>query len=300
MAMSLSYRPSKVVEYGGIKIERTHSQNLSLLVRQGANRPVKELPIFEVLNISIHLDPLSGGASAGQSSLGPGGPHESCLGLVATTHSMRWEKTCKFDYDQVMVRILTVCAGNICRSPYAELFLQSELDRISPESFTIRSAGSHALVGHHMDERSSMKLREIGVPSDGFAARQLNEQIANNNDLILALTDELRKYIVEMSPRLLKRTYTVLEFAAVLEEVSAMPNFQLPTGNDESTVDERWTTLLKAAQRARHAARIKTLGKLDVIDPYRQTDQVYEQMVNELLPALKTIVSFESFHTTQN
>jgi protein-tyrosine phosphatase len=197
-----------------------------------------------------------------------------------------------------MINILTVCTGNICRSPYAELFLQDELNRISPESFTIRSAGSHALVGHQMDERSSMKLHDLGVASDGFVARQLNEDTARGNDLILALTDKHRQNIVAMSPRLLKRTYTVREFAAVLDQLAARPDSTLPRGNDTTTVVARWAALLKAAQLARHAARINLDGKLDVVDPYRQSDPVYDRMVDELLPALRSIIHFESLHAT--
>lgn len=167
---------------------------------------------------------------------------------------------------------------------------------MSPGSFTISSAGSHALVGHQMDERSSMKLHEVGVSSDGFVARQLNEHTTSGNDLILALTDEHRQNIVAMSPRLLKRTYTVREFAAVLDELAAMPDVTLPRGNDTTTVDARWAALLKAAQLARHVARVKLEGHLDVVDPYRQADPVYDRMVHELLPALRSIVRFESLY----
>lgn len=198
-----------------------------------------------------------------------------------------------------MIKILTVCTGNICRSPYAELFLQHELNRISPESFTIRSAGSHALVGHQMDERSSLKLHDVGVASDGFVARQLNENTISGSDLILALTDEHRKNIVAMSPRLLKRTYTVREFAAVLAELAVMPGGTLPRGNDTTAVETRWAALLKTAQLARHAARMKLEGNLDVVDPYRQSDPVYDRMVDELLPALISIVKFEALHATE-
>ncbi|MCV9996290.1 low molecular weight phosphatase family protein [Paeniglutamicibacter sp. ZC-3] len=198
-----------------------------------------------------------------------------------------------------MIRILTVCTGNICRSPYAQLFLQSELDRISPGSFTLRSAGSHALVGQQMDERSSMKLRDVGVASDGFVARQLSEDVVVGSDLVLALTDEHRKSIVAMSPRLLKRTYTVREFAAVLEELATIPGHILPKGNDSVSVDTRWAALLKAAQLARHSARMKLGGQLDVVDPYRQSDPVYDRMVDDLLPSLRSIVTFEAFHATK-
>ncbi len=144
-----------------------------------------------------------------------------------------------------------------------------------------------------------MKLREVGVASDEFVARQLNEDIANGNDLILALTDEHRSNIVAMSPRLLKRTYTVREFATVLGELAALPDSTLPKGKDSTTVDTRWAALLNKAQLVRHVARAKSEGNLDVIDPYRQSDPVYERMVEELLPALRLIVSFESFHAAE-
>lgn len=144
-----------------------------------------------------------------------------------------------------------------------------------------------------------MKLHDVGVASHGFLARQLNEDTIGGNDLILALTDKHRQNIVAMSPRLLKRTYTVLEFAAVLDELAAMPD-TLPRGNDTATVVTRWAALLKAAQLARHAARTNLDGKLDVVDPYRQSDPVYDRMVDELLPALRTIVQFERSHRKAN
>ena len=149
-----------------------------------------------------------------------------------------------------------------------------------------------------MDERSSMKLHELGVASDGFIARQLNDENVNGYDLILALTDEHRSSIVAMSPRLLKRTYTVREFAAVLDGLAAMPEGTLPRGSDTTTVETRWAAVLKNAQLVRHAARTRLAGNLDVVDPYRQSDSVYDRMVGELLPALRSIVNFESFHAT--
>ncbi|EMQ99555.1 arsenate reductase/protein-tyrosine-phosphatase family protein [Paeniglutamicibacter gangotriensis] len=198
-----------------------------------------------------------------------------------------------------MIRILTVCTGNICRSPYAELFLQSELNRLSPRSFDIQSAGTHALAGHQMDDRASNKLRDIGISADGFSARQLTSDMASEVDLVLALTDAHRSQIVQLSPKLLKRTYTIREFAAVLVELMANSSVSFPSGNRPAAVLERWVTLLKIAPLNRHSARMKLSGSMDVVDPYRQNDAVYERMVDELLPSLRTIVEFELAHATQ-
>ena len=200
-------------------------------------------------------------------------------------------------YDRVMIRILTVCTGNICRSPYAERFLQKEFDSISPESFAIRSAGTHALVGREMDERAAAKLSEVGGSHQDFMARQLAPATTSDMDLVLALTEEHRNKIVALSPRLLKRSYTVREFAAVIEEVTADPTLRFTYGNDVDAISERWGELRKAAPLKRHAARVRLSDDLDVVDPFRQDDTVYDRMVEELLPALQTIVEFERSHS---
>lgn len=198
-----------------------------------------------------------------------------------------------------MIRILTVCTGNICRSPYAERFLQTELNRISPGAFFIDSAGIHALVGSQMDELAASRLAEVGGTSTGFKARQITAEIVADVDLVLALSEEHRNKIVSLSPRLLKRTYTVREFAAVIQEVSANPNKKFPQGSGFSAVGERWSALLKEASLCRHTARQRLTGAMDVTDPYRREIAVYDLMVAELLPALKTIIEFECLHSHQ-
>lgn len=201
-----------------------------------------------------------------------------------------------FDYDRLMIKILTVCTGNVCRSPFAELFLQNELNKISPGSFKIRSAGTHALVGHPMDQRSSFRLNEAGVSSEGFIAKQITTDSTNGVDLVLALTDKHRNSVVASNPKLLKRTFTLREFAAVIDGLEASPINSLPQGTDIATVEGRWADLLSKAQLARHTARKNLDGHLDVTDPFRRSDDVYDQMVDEMLPALRTIVRFEYSH----
>lgn len=151
-----------------------------------------------------------------------------------------------------------------------------------------------------MDERASNKLNEVGVSANGFNARQLTSNMTNGIDLVLTLTDKHRSDIVALSPRLLKRTYTVREFAAVLDELAAIPSLSFPRGNQPAMASERWESLLKVAPLSRHNAR-RTLGQsMDVVDPYRQSDKIYDQMESELLPSLKKIVEFERLHGTRS
>jgi protein-tyrosine phosphatase len=62
-------------------------------------------------------------------------------------------------------RILIVCTGNICRSPFIERLLQRQLDERRPGSdrgILVHSAGTGALTGSAMDERAAALLVAYG------------------------------------------------------------------------------------------------------------------------------------------
>ena len=86
------------------------------------------------------------------------------------------------------IRILTVCTGNICRSPVAERLLQAGLDQVQPGAFEVRSAGTHAMVGDPIQPPSADMIRTYGGTPDGFAARQLTPKMLRESDLVLAMT----------------------------------------------------------------------------------------------------------------
>lgn len=192
-----------------------------------------------------------------------------------------------------MVKILTVCTGNVCRSPFAERYLQAELERLELGAFEITSAGTGALAGHPMDRRAAEWLEHSGGSAEGFTARQLTEMHLVGVDFVFALTEWHRSTVVSMSPRMLKRAFTVREFARVLEAMSAEDTGGLERGARPESVEARWKALPRIAARYRHVARGETPGGNDVVDPYRESSAVYEQMVNELLPSLARIVEFE-------
>ena len=94
------------------------------------------------------------------------------------------------------VRILTVCTGNICRSPVAERLLQAGLDQVRPDAFVVRSAGTRAMVGDPIQPSSADIVRTYGGTPDGFAARQLTPKILRESDLVLAMTAKHRGELV--------------------------------------------------------------------------------------------------------
>lgn len=110
------------------------------------------------------------------------------------------------------VRILTVCTGNICRSPVAERLLAARLgDRAE-----VTSAGTRAVVGAPIDPGMASLLDTAGEASGGFAARQLTATQIRDADLVLALTRAHRARILEEVPAALRRTFTLLEFARIV------------------------------------------------------------------------------------
>lgn len=183
-------------------------------------------------------------------------------------------------------RILAVCTGNICRSPMVERLLQTELARIAPGEFEVASAGTGALVGKPIDPQVAGFVHIFGAESRGFAARQLEPGILDGNGLVLTLTREHRGRVIEMNPALLRRTFTLREFARLLAPLEGDPALTGP---------ERWRSILPRVIRARtvHPA---DPGLDDVVDPYRRPDEVYQQMVRELVPAVKALVAWESRH----
>jgi protein-tyrosine phosphatase len=147
-------------------------------------------------------------------------------------------------------RVLFVCIGNVCRSPLGELSLRPLL----PEGFEVASAGVAALVGEPMTPEAAVHLEAEGLSAEGFRSRQLVPSMVQESDLVLTATRAIRSRVLEDTPTALRRTFTVLEFAALLDVVAPDPG----AGPADLVA-------LAAAERSR-----ATLEDDDIPDPYRR------------------------------
>jgi protein-tyrosine phosphatase len=82
-------------------------------------------------------------------------------------------------------KVLVLCTGNICRSPYAEALLQQRVP-----SATVSSAGLGAMVGDPADATGKLLADHREVDVSQHIARQVNRQMISQADLVLVMDDE--------------------------------------------------------------------------------------------------------------
>ncbi|MGO4806099.1 low molecular weight phosphatase family protein [Arthrobacter sp. 2MCAF15] len=192
------------------------------------------------------------------------------------------------------IRILTVCTGNICRSPVAERLLRAGLDQVRPGAFRVESAGTRAMVGEAVQPSSADIIRNYGGTPDGFAARQLTPKILRDTDLVLTMAARHRGEVLQMDASLLRRTFTIREFARMLKVLEHRDReqgggAQAPAAEDLAAF---WRGLPVRAAAVRHLALAEDASENDVVDPYRRGEDMYRQMEDELAPALLTVLRF--------
>jgi len=95
--------------------------------------------------------------------------------------------------------ILIVCVGNICRSPMAEYLLQQMIKKQGMDT-RVSSAGLAALVGHGADEYAIAVMTEHGIDGAAHRARQLDNEMVKQNELILVMEHWQKKEIESLFP----------------------------------------------------------------------------------------------------
>jgi protein-tyrosine phosphatase len=178
--------------------------------------------------------------------------------------------------DEARFTILCVCTGNICRSPVAERLLAN---RLGP-SVEVSSAGTFGPVGSPIAEPMARRLRSAGVSPDSFAARRLLASMARSVDLVLALTKAHRGAVVELMPAVVRRSFTLLEFARLLEDLA--PG-ELPDGTPAARLAV--AVPLLAGRRSRSPASD------DVEDPFGRPEAAYERAFIEIDEAVDRITA---------
>jgi protein-tyrosine phosphatase len=177
--------------------------------------------------------------------------------------------------DPVAFSILYVCTGNICRSPLAERLTRLRLTELLGQraaQFEVSSVGVRGLVGRAMDVAAAAQLRRLGGDPDGFSARALTAPVLQRAGLVLTATRAHRSRVLEEEPRALRRTFTIREFAGLVEGATAASPADLVADAAGRRTDSQ-------------------VGRYDVADPIGAPDELHAQVADTIDVSVTTLVA---------
>ena len=94
--------------------------------------------------------------------------------------------------------VVTVCTGNICRSPLAEYLFRSRLEGVSAK---VSSAGIQALVNQPADGLAQEIAQTHGLDLSPHLGRQVEKSVLEEHELVLVMEDHHRDYIRSRFPQ---------------------------------------------------------------------------------------------------
>lgn len=184
-----------------------------------------------------------------------------------------------------MLRVLTVCTGNVCRSPLAAALLA---ERLKGFPVIVESAGMRALVDQPATDETVRIAVDHGVGTaaiDAHRARVVDEALLGDSHLILALAREHRHSVVDLAPRRLRSTFTLRELARLGREATDAELEEMAAASTDPV--ERLRLLLAFVSSLRGMIDPPPAAvDDDVIDPYRRSWETYELSASQLVPAI--------------
>ena len=189
-----------------------------------------------------------------------------------------------------MIEILTVCTGNICRSPLAAQLIRT---RLAPIEVNAHSAGTRGMNAAEMTPEALQLAAQLGVTAEdstSHRSRYLTERDLVSPDLILTMTRDHRREVAELAPSRLRSTFAIREFARL---AAAVPDAELIEAADSAGPDAAARVRAVAAQVASHRGLVPPPDDPaddDVVDPYRRSWRTYERSAAELEPAVDEVV----------
>jgi protein-tyrosine phosphatase len=101
-----------------------------------------------------------------------------------------------------LYRVMTVCTGNICRSPMAEVVLRDRFEAAGlADAVVVDSSGiSDEETGNPIDPRAAEVLQEAGYPVPRHRAHRVTAKEIGERDLLLAMTARHARTLRTLAP----------------------------------------------------------------------------------------------------
>jgi len=198
-------------------------------------------------------------------------------------------------------RILTVCTGNICRSPMAEHYLRAGLTEAGLADVVVESAGTMAHDGQRMPAQAERLAVQYGADPSNHVARYLFEGHVAGADLVFGMAREHRRAVVSMFPRASRYAFTLREFARLASGMTSRDLAKAAALPLDDTVARLRAAVTAVAARRGAVDAPSEPGGDDVVDPYQLDDSVFQRSGRELVPAADVVVDLlRAAATVQN
>ncbi len=136
-----------------------------------------------------------------------------------------------------------------------------------------------------MDKRTAALVSAEGGDPDGFEARQLTPEMVASADLVLTATRRHRAVVVTLCPAALRCAFTFRDFAALASEITGGDRLTGPADADALQAVVRRV----AARRGMNPPL--PVEEADIVDPFRQGDEVFTRMVNQVRDSLPRVLA---------
>lgn len=180
-------------------------------------------------------------------------------------------------------RILIVCSGNICRSPYAAYMLQARLTQSGITRISVDSAGTRAETGRAMAPRISGALARRAIETSGFRSKPLTSHLVERADLILTAETAHRANVVRLEPAALGRVFTLRQFARLMPHSTKI--------DAASALGRGLGPLVQACSAARGMGQPARGAEDDVEDPWGRSRLAYHRSMKAIDATIDVIAA---------
>lgn len=164
-------------------------------------------------------------------------------------------------------RILFVCSANICRSPMAVKFLQSRLETVP--HVEVKSAGFlHS--GRPVAREVLGTMRRWGLDLSSHLSSSVDAAIETSPDLILVMTRQHLRSLVDLDGRLFPRTFTLKEFVRLAEV------------EGHRAGQEDIETYVRRVSAGRTFSALLSPDDSDIADPIGRRKKAYDRCAEEI------------------
>ena len=142
------------------------------------------------------------------------------------------------EQEKIMIRVLFICHGNICRSTMAEMVLKHMVrdHGIDSEFYISSAATSREEIGNGVHYGTRRKLAEVGIPCEDHRAVQVTRKDYEDYDYLIVMdSNNIRNLtrIIRQDPE--HKVYKLLDFTERKGESIADPWY---TGNFDETYQD--------------------------------------------------------------